>query len=71
VRWLSEKLKWVWNHKTKVLGLAAIAVGYVQNNLAQVGHLIPLAWQGAVLGFFGVLAFAIGLYNTFAKPDPT
>jgi hypothetical protein len=60
---------WVWSHRTKVLGIAAVAVAYVQNNLGQLGHLLPEAWQGVILAFFGVLAFLIGLYNTFAKPS--
>lgn len=61
---------WTWSHRTKVLGGAAVGIGYAQNNLAQLGHVLPDSWSGVILGVFGVLAFAIGLYNTFANPQP-
>jgi hypothetical protein len=60
---------WGWGHRTKVLGMAAVGVGYGQNNLAQLGHVLSAKWQGAILGTFGVLAFLLGLYNTFAARD--
>jgi hypothetical protein len=65
-RWL----KWANAHKTKLLGGAAVGVAYVQNNLAQVGHLLSPGLQGAILGAFGVAAFVIGLYNTLANREP-
>jgi hypothetical protein len=67
--WLKVKASWVWRHKTKVLGGAAVGVAYGQNNLAQLGHVIPPAWQGGILAGFGVLAFIIGLCNTLIPPD--
>lgn len=62
--------QWMKRHRTKVLGMAAVAVGYCQNNLAQLGHLLSPQWQGRILMAFGVAAFFIGLYNTFAPSDP-
>lgn len=62
---------WTWSHRTKVLGLLAVGVAYGQNNLALLGHLLPQAWTGVILGVFGVLAFLLGLYNTFANPQPS
>lgn len=67
--WAGRRARWAWRHKTKLLGSAAVGVAYAQNNLAQVGKLISPRWEGAILGAFGVLAFLIGLYNQFAKPD--
>jgi hypothetical protein len=67
---LKRWLKWLNSHKTKVLGGAAVGVAYVQNNLAQVGHFLSPKLQGVILGAFGVAAFLIGLYNTFASRDP-
>ncbi len=58
---------WLWSHRTKVLGMLAVAVGYGQNNLMQLGHVLPAKWTGAILAGFGVLAFLIGLYNTLAN----
>jgi hypothetical protein len=63
-------LRWLNSHKTKTLGLAAAGVAYVQNNLAQAGHLLSPKLQGAILAVFGVAAFVIGLVNTFANRDP-
>jgi hypothetical protein len=69
--WLSLKLKlmWTWGHRTKCLGLLACGIAYCQNNLAMLGKILPPALQGVILGFFGIAAFALGLYNTFAHPD--
>ena len=54
------------SHRTKALGIAAVAVAYGQNNLGQLGHVLPAHWQGVLLGAFGVAAFCIGLINTLA-----
>jgi hypothetical protein len=67
---LKDRLRWCWQHRTKALGLAALGIAYVQNNLAQVGHFMSAQWQGGILAVFGVLAFVIGLYNTFALREP-
>jgi hypothetical protein len=67
---IKQWLAWLNAHKTKSLGLAAIGIAYVQNNLAQVGHLLSPKLQGAILGVFGVGAFVIGLVNTFTQRDP-
>jgi|HubBroStandDraft_6_1064221.scaffolds.fasta_scaffold225558_4 hypothetical protein len=67
---LKRWLKWLNAHKTKLLGGAAVAVAYVQNNLGQMGHLLSPKWQGVILGLFGVAAFVIGLYNTLAQSEP-
>lgn len=66
--WLRLKLTWAWGHRTKCLGLLACAIAYGQNNLAQLGHVLSPALQGAILAVFGVAAFLLGLYNTFACP---
>lgn len=58
--------RWLWSHRTKALGVLAVGVGYGQNNMALLGHVLSIRWQGIVLGVFGVLAFLIGLYNTYA-----
>jgi protein involved in ribonucleotide reduction len=65
-----QALQYLNSHKTKVLGLAAAGVAYVQNNLAQAGHLLSPKLQGAILAVFGVAAFVIGLVNTFTNRDP-
>lgn len=67
---LKQWLQWLNAHKTKLLGAAAAGVAYVQNNLAQTGHILSPSLQGAILGAFGVAAFVIGLVNTFATRDP-
>ena len=67
--WVKAKWKWTRRHLTKVLGLSAAAVAYGQNNLAQLGHIVSPQWQGGILATFGVLAFALGLGNTFFPPD--
>jgi hypothetical protein len=68
---LKQWFKWASSHKTKILGLAAAGIAYVQNNLAQAGHILSPSLQGAILGAFGVAAFVIGLVNTFATRDPS
>ncbi len=55
---------WLGLHKTKVLGILACLVAYVQNHLAQLGDLLNPHLQGVILGIFGVAAFIIGLANT-------
>lgn len=67
---LKQWLNWVNSHKTKLLGGAAAAIAYVQNNLAQTGHILSPKLQGAILGAFGVAAFVIGLVNTIASREP-
>jgi protein involved in ribonucleotide reduction len=67
---LKRWIKWLNSHKTKLLGAAAAGVAYVQNNLAQAGHVLSPQLQVAILGAFGVAAFVIGLVNTFTTRDP-
>jgi hypothetical protein len=45
------------------------AAGYVQNNLAQAGHVIPIYWHGAILGACGAVIFVLGLIETLLPPD--
>ncbi len=68
---IKAPFKWVWCHRTKSLGVLAVAVGYGQGHLAQLGDVLPPKWQGKILAGFGVLAFLIGLFNTLRRPDPS
>jgi hypothetical protein len=63
--WIIEKLTFVWDHRTKTIGiLAAIGAG-IENLCAQYGHEIPIQWRGVLLGVAGSITFCVGLYNTF------
>lgn len=66
---IEAKLLMLWSHRTKIVSLLALGAAYMQNNLAQLGHVLSPRWQGAILAFFGVVMFLIGLYNTFAPKD--
>lgn len=59
-----ERLKRLWCHRTKLLGAIAMAAGYAENNLAQLGHVIPDRYRGALLSGLGVIVFLVGLYNS-------
>lgn len=57
--------KWVWEHRTKGLGILMGIGAAIQSTLAQYGHVIPEKWHGILLGVAGMLTFLVGLYNTF------
>jgi hypothetical protein len=69
--WL-ERLRrsWAWRHKTKVMGVALSAAGYLQSNLASIGKAIPPHIFGAIIGAAGVLVFVLGFVNVFLPSDP-
>lgn len=62
MKWLA----WLWAHRTKIVGILAMGVGYAQNNLAQLGHVLPPSWHGVLIAAFGIITFCIGLYNSIA-----
>lgn len=67
--WLKLRRSWIWRHKFKSCGTLMGAAGYVQNNLAQAGHVIPIYWHGAILGACGAVIFVLGLIETLLPPD--
>lgn len=66
---MKDWLKRAWQHRTKIIGGIAMAAGYAQNNLAQLGHVLPEKYHGMILSGLGVLVFFIGLYNSAAAQD--
>jgi hypothetical protein len=68
--WVKIKASWGWRHKMKILGSAAMGVSYAQANISQLAAILSANHLGAIMGVFGVLAFVIGLCNTFVSPDP-
>lgn len=67
--WLKIRRSTLWRHKFKTCGTLMAAAGYVQNNLAQAGHLIPTKWHGAILCGAGAVVFVLGLIETLLPQD--
>jgi hypothetical protein len=69
--WLKAKVTYLWSHRTKALGAAALGAGAIQNYQAQVGIFIPAKYAGSLTMVFGALAIFVGLYNTFKPREPS
>lgn len=67
---IKTRFHFIWCHRTKTLGGIVALAGYVQNNIAQAGNVIPPRWQGAILSAAGILVFLIGLYNSAPRDPP-
>lgn len=60
-------LKWVWCHRTKTIGMLGMGAGYVENHLAQLGHVVPDSWRGVIVSSLGMIIFCVGLYNSLRE----
>lgn len=56
--------RWLWCHRTKIAGALGMGAGFAQNNLAQLGHVLPPQWHGILIAALGMIVFCIGLFNS-------
>lgn len=64
-----ETLKFLWRHRTKMLGFAQVVVGSVQTNLILFqGVITPLAFAIANT-VIGAMIVAVGFFNSRRGPD--
>lgn len=56
--------RWLLCHRTKIVGGLGMAAGYAENNLAQLGHVIPDQYRGSIVAALGAIVFIIGVINS-------
>lgn len=56
------------SHLTKTVGMIGMGFGYAQDNFDNIKYLIPTQYRGRIMIGFGLVVFAIGLWNTLNPP---
>lgn len=58
---------WLWDHRTKAIGVIGAGFGYAYDHQDKLGTFIPVKRMAATMMIVGAVTFGIGLYNTFLK----